>query len=80
MADGTDIDAVRDQYLEECTTEKIFACMIDRYRPDARNLTPFAMAQFTAEQRLIIDDHDKIHIRVRPRRTRRDGAGRCGTR
>ena len=75
VTDSTDIDAIRDQNFEECATEKIFACMIDRYRPDARDLTPFTMAQFTAEQSRIIDDHHQIHIRVRLRRT-----WRCGTR
>ena len=80
VADGADIDAVRDQYLEECATEEIFACMIDRDRPDPRNLTPFTMLHFATQQRLIIDDHNKIHIRVRLRRTRRRGARRCRAR
>ena len=44
VTDSTDIDAVRDQNFEECATEKIFACMIDRDRPDPRNFTPFPMA------------------------------------
>ena len=44
VTDGTDIDAVRDQHFQECTTEKIFACVIDRYRPDPRDLTPFPVA------------------------------------
>ena len=44
VTDSTDIDAIRDQHFQESTTEKIFACMIDRYRPDPRDLTPFPMA------------------------------------
>ena len=44
VTDRTDIYPFCDQDFQERTAEEIFACLIDRDRPDARYLASFTLA------------------------------------